>query len=394
MTSFVLATLGFVLIAVTLPVTLELALVTPASFLPRRKVKSSASAADLNLAVIMPAHNEELLIARSVGSIRASAAASKTRIVVIAHNCSDQTAERAAEAGAEVLVYNDLNARGKGFALSYGFEDVFSQGADAALVIDADSVVSENLVDVVREAISRGASAVQCRYEMASPSGRAKAKLAALALRGFNLVRPVGRERLGLSSGVLGNGFAIRKRVFLETPYRALSIVEDLEYHLHLVMAGERVRFLEEAKVSAELPPSPSGETTQRSRWEGGRFLAARQWIGPLAKQVLHGRLRLVEPLLDLAGLPLAYAALTLLAALLLPLGWLRIYAAAALAIIGMHVLAAARAGGEFWSDMRLLCTVPAYILWKLRILPSLLRNSSAGAGWVRTEREPAARKL
>jgi hypothetical protein len=142
------------------------------------------------------------------------------------------------------------------------------------------------------------------------------------------------------------------------------------------------------------LPPSPAGETTQRSRWEGGRFLAARRWVGPLLKQVLGGRWRLLEPLLDLSGLPLAYAALALLLALLLPLEWLRIYAAVALAILGLHVLAAAWAGEEFWSDVRLLCMAPAYILWKLRILPRLLRDSSAGARWVRTEREPVARKL
>jgi cellulose synthase/poly-beta-1,6-N-acetylglucosamine synthase-like glycosyltransferase len=394
MTSFLFAAVGVALIVVTLPVTLELAVLTAASFLPKRKVKSSTSPVGLNLAVIVPAHNEELLIARSVRSVLESAGLSQTRVVVIAHNCSDGTAGRAADAGAEVLVYNDPNARGKGFALRQGFERVFSQGADAALVIDADSLVSENLVGAVREAISRGASIVQCRYEMASGNGGARAKLAALALRGFNLLRPTGRDRLGLSCGILGNGFAIPKSVFLETPYNALSLVEDLEYHLHLVMAGHRVHFLDQAKVSAELPPSPAGETTQRSRWEGGRFLAARRWTGPLLKQVLGGRLRLLEPLMDLSGLPLAYAALALLLALSLPLEWLRIYAAVALAIVGLHVLAAAWAGEEFWSDVRLLAAAPAYILWKLRIIPRLLRDSSAGAGWVRTEREPVARKL
>lgn len=394
MTTFLFAAVGVALIAVTLPVTLELAVVSAAYFLPKRKVKSSTDAVELDLAVIVPAHNEELLIARSVRSLLASAGRSGTRVLVIAHNCSDETAERAAEAGAEVFVYDDPDARGKGFALRQGFEQVFSQGAGAALVIDADSVVSANLVGVVREAFSRGASVVQCSYEMESASGRTNARLAALALRGFNLIRPTGRDSLGLSCGILGNGFAIQKSVFFETPYRALSIVEDLEYHLHLVMAGHRVHFLNQARVLAELPPSPAGETTQRSRWEGGRFLAARRWVGPLLKQVLRGRLRLLEPLLDLSGLPLAYAALALSLALLLPFEWLRIYSAVALVILGLHVLAAAWAGGQFWSDVRLLCMAPAYILWKLRILPRLLLSSSAGAGWVRTEREPLARKL
>ncbi len=393
MTLYLLVALAAGLMAVTLPVTVELAVLTAAYFLPKRKPRRTPPPADIDLAVIVPAHNEELLIARSVESLRAAAGESSARVIVVAHNCSDQTAGRAAEAGAEVLIYNDGNARGKGFALRFGFEQVFAQGADAALVVDADSTVSQNLIDVVRGALGRGSDAVQCRYEMSSSGGRERGGLAALALRGFNLIRPAGRNRLGLSAGILGNGFAIRRAVFSQIPYRALSVVEDLEYHLHLVLAGKRVEFLDQAKVSAELPDSSAGEATQRSRWEGGRFGTARQWLWPLAKQVLRGRLRLVEPLADLAGLPIAYAAFLLLIALLLPFEWLRVYAAAALAVVAFHVVTAAWAGDNFLGEVRLLLTAPAYILWKLRLVPSLLRGSSAGAAWVRTERVPAARK-
>ncbi len=385
------------LIAVTLPVTVELAVLTVAYLLPRRKPAwtstCAGSIADLDLAVIVPAHNEELMIGRAIESLRASAAFSRTRVVAIAHNCSDRTAEQAAAAGAEVLVYDDRNARGKGFALRFGLEQVFAQGADAALVVDADSVVSHNLIDVVRSALGRGADAVQCRYDMSRSGDRPRSGLAALALRGFNLIRPAGRDRLGLSSGILGNGFAIRKSVFSEIPYRALSLVEDLEYHIHLVLAGKRVEFLAQARVSAELPNSAAGEATQRSRWEGGRFGAARQWIWPLAKQVLRGRLRLTEPLADLAGLPIAYAAFLLLISLALPCAWLRMYAAVALSVIALHVITAAWAGDDFLMELRLLLTTPVYILWKLRLIPRLLRGSSGSAAWIRTERAQAGRE-
>jgi cellulose synthase/poly-beta-1,6-N-acetylglucosamine synthase-like glycosyltransferase len=397
MTAFLLVpliALAAALVAVTLPVTVELAVLTAAYFLPRRNTRLSSAAANLRLAVIVPAHNEELLVARTIESLRASAAASGTRIILIAHNSSDETAARAAEAGAEVLVYNDPEARGKGFALRHGFDYVFSHDADAALVIDADSTVSPNLIDVVREALAGGADAVQCRYDMNVAGDRTRGRLAALALRGFNLVRPAGRQRLGLSSAILGNGFAVRKSVFRDTPYNALSLVEDLEYHIHLVMAGKRVEFLEQATVSAELPETPAGEATQRSRWEGGRIGAARQWMAPLAKQVLRGRLRLLDPLLDLAGLPIAYDAFLLLVALALPFGWLRVYSATALLVLALHVMTAAWAGDDFLGELRLVCMAPAYIFWKLCMLPRLIRGSAANTQWVRTERAPAARKL
>ena len=398
MTLYISVALATCLIAVTLPLIVELAILTTAYLFPKREPNCASdcdpSAAALDLAVIIPAHNEELLIARCIDSLRLSAADSRARIVVIAHNCTDQTAQRAAKAGAEVLIYDDGNARGKGFALRFGFERVFADGADAALVIDADTAVSKNLIATVRGALGQGADAVQCRYEMAGSDNRARAGLAALALRGFNLIRPAGRNRLGLSSGILGSGFAIRKDLFFAVPYRALSIVEDLEYHLQLVMAGKRVRFAEQAKVWAELPDSAAGEITQRSRWEGGRFGAARRWIWPLIKQLLRGRFRLAEPLADLTGLPIAYAAFLLMIAALLPLAWCRLYAAAGLAVVAFHVMTAAWAGENFRRDLRLLFTAPAYIFWKLLLVPRLVHESGERALWVRTERAPAARKL
>ena len=79
---------------------------------------------------------------------------------------------------------------------------------------------------------------MQCRYEMESTTDRANTRLSALAFRAFNVIRPRGRARLGFSAGILGNGFAISRAVLEAVPYDAFSVVEDLEYHLHLVMAG------------------------------------------------------------------------------------------------------------------------------------------------------------
>ncbi len=137
------------------------------------------------------------------------------------------------------------------------------------------------------------------------------------------------------------------------------------------------------------MPPSKQGDATQRSRWEGGRANAAVTWLGPLLRQLMRGRLRMVEPLLDLMSLPIGYVAFLLLFALCLPLEWLRIYALLAGTILGCHVLAAAWVGNDFAGDLRILARVPGYILWKLSMLPSILRSSRTNAAWVRTERQP-----
>ena len=172
--------------------------------------------------------------------------------------------------------------------------------------------------------------------------------------------------------------------------YDSLSVVEDLEFHIRLVLAGKKVYFLNDAKVSSALPSTKQGETTQRSRWEGGRANAARTWLGPLSRQLIRGRLRALEPALDLASLPIGYGVALLMFAMVLPLAWMRIYALIALLVIACHVLVSAWSGTDFAGDMRVLARAPGYILWKLFMLPSLVRSSRTNSAWVRTERDPA----
>ena len=394
MTSYFSEALGVALLLLTSPLVVELAVLTLASRFPERKRGGSAMSAPIRLAVIIPAHNEDVLIESCVGSLRVSAAGTETRIIVVAHNCSDRTTDRAANAGAEVVICNDPQARGKGSALAFGFEYAASQGMDAGLVIDADSTVSSNLIGLVREALANGAEAVQCRYEMESSSKRPATRLTALGFRGFNVVRPIGRSRLGLSAGIVGNGFAIRQTVLTQNPYNSFSVVEDLEYHIRLVLCGKKVQFLHDAKVWSGMPPSKQGDAIQRSRWEGGRANAAVTWLGPLLQQLMRGRLRMVEPLLDLMSLPIGYVAFLLLPALCLPLEWLRVYALIAGTVLGGHVLAAAWVGNDFAGDLRILARAPGYILWKLSLLPRVLRSSRSNAAWVRTERQPAVQEV
>jgi hypothetical protein len=96
----------------------------------------------------------------------------------------------------------------------------------------------------------------------------------------------------------------------------------------------------------------------------------------------------LTEPLLELLLLPLGFHVLLLLFALGTPITPVRYYAAGALAFVAVHMLAAIRIGGGGWSDVAALCSAPFYLIWKLRIIPQLIRNAGGGTAWVRTERQ------
>jgi cellulose synthase/poly-beta-1,6-N-acetylglucosamine synthase-like glycosyltransferase len=256
------------------------------------------------------------------------------------------------------------------------------------LVIDADSVVSPGLIAAVRQRFLAGAQAVQCRYEVYNSEENSRTRLMTLAFQGFNVIRPRGRERLGLSAGILGNGFALHRDVLTRVPYGAYSVVEDLEYHLALVRAGIRVEFVDTATVSGEMPRSDHGARTQRARWEGGRRRMMRRWAPRLMGDLLRGRARVIEPLLDLLSAPIATEASLLLVAACLPVAPLRLYALGALLVLTLHVTAAAACGSGFWRTMRVLWAAPAYFFWKLSILPEVWRASRADSAWVRTARD------
>jgi hypothetical protein len=386
--SQVLNFIGIVLALVALPLLAELLVLTTASLLPRARARKQAGTAeDFPLTIVVPAHNEEALIGRCVQSL-ASSADAYVELVVIAHNCTDATAAEAEAAGARVLVLNDPDRKGKGCALSYGFADALAGPSQAVLVVDADSVVSPNLIEAVRQRFLTGAQAVQCRYEVYNSEESSRTRLMTLAFQGFNVVRPRGRERLGLSAGILGNGFALHREVLTRIPYGAYSVVEDLEYHLALVRAGIRVEFVDTAVVSGEMPRSDQGASTQRARWEGGRQRMMKQWAPRLMADLLRGRVRLMEPLLDLLSAPIATEACLLLIAACLPVAWLRLYALAGFLVLALHVTVAGASGSGLRGTIKVLATAPAYIFWKLRMLPEVWRASREDSVWVRTARD------
>jgi cellulose synthase/poly-beta-1,6-N-acetylglucosamine synthase-like glycosyltransferase len=370
----------------TLPATLLLFSLTIAALMPTRKrVRSQAEG--LRLCALVPAHNEELLIARCIRSLMRSGGEG-FRVYVVADNCSDATAAVASASGARVLVRTDALHWGKGHALNYGFETALAEGAEAVLVVDADSIVSANLAETVREYLAAGADAVQCRYRVLSRQINVRSRLMDLAFLGFNVLRPLGRDRLGLSAGILGNGFALTAGLLRSIPYRADSIVEDLEYHLQLVQAGFRVRFANEATVYGEMPTSGGAVASQRSRWEGGRLRMAREWVPRLAASVWNGRSNCLEILVELMALPLAYQAFLLMLVLFVAPGLFKWWALAQIGVIVVHVVASASLGEDFPRNLWTLAAAPFYVAWKLALIPGIVRASRPGTHWIRTGRQ------
>ena len=143
---------------------------TPATYLAALSLASAKKPAEaegidpaLRLAVLVPAHDEEVLIGRSVDSLLDQDYPRELRrVVVVADNCTDSTARVARSHGAEVLERVDLDRRGKGHALNWAMRTLIASdaGIDAFVVVDADSVTDPGLLRALEAAAQAGAQAL------------------------------------------------------------------------------------------------------------------------------------------------------------------------------------------------------------------------------------------
>jgi cellulose synthase/poly-beta-1,6-N-acetylglucosamine synthase-like glycosyltransferase len=379
-------TLFWIIVAITLPGTAELLVLSIAGMFPPRQLTRVQR--KHRLAIVVPAHNEQLDVARCVRSLRAAIPPGiEAAVIVIADNCNDLTESAAATAGARVLVRRSLTERGKGYALDFAFRMLEAEHWDAFAVVDADSVVASNFVAELSAALQSGADAVQCRYLATNSQDSMRIRLKSVGLAAFNVLRPRGRDQLGLSAGIYGNGFGLSAETLREVPYRATSIVEDLEYHYALVRAGRKVRFLDGTAVYADIPSGGTGVKSQRARWEGGRLRMLVEKTPGLIRDIAGGNLALVEPCLDLLLLPLAFHASLLLLAAAAGVWPVRAIALAGLSVVALHLMAAIHVTGGGPREFAALLGAPFYIAWKILMIPRLWNAARSGAAWARTER-------
>ena len=216
-----------------------------------------------------------------------------------------------------------------------------------------------------------------------------------LALSLMNYIRPLGRNVLGGSSTLTGNGMCLTHEMLTRHPWQAFGLSEDYQYYLSLVASGEKALFVPDANVRSVMPTTARQLKTQDIRWETISADAS-AWQRRIAWRLFSEGVRrkswvrldalaelLTPPLSALAG----GCALLLVAAIAL-LAPLQIIVAALLTLMLL-----AYVGSAFallrppWSVYRALVYAPAYIarkLWIYFVLRRLRKNTTT---WVRTSR-------
>lgn len=128
---------------------------------PEGAQRESGVVGVLRTFVLIPAHDEAAVLPMTLAHL-ASELGARDGVVVVADNCSDDTANIARSLGAHVIERTSPDGRGKGFALDFGFDYLAREvRPDVVIVLDADCQLAPG--SLRRLAASADARAGRCR---------------------------------------------------------------------------------------------------------------------------------------------------------------------------------------------------------------------------------------
>ena len=255
-------------------------------------------------AVLVPAHDEEPVIAETLDALAAmDYPAERSTSVRVADHCTDRTAELARAAGASPRARRSSRAaRARRCAGRSTTCSTAPEPPDVVVVVDADTIVAPGVPRGDRRGRRPRRRVVQGQYRVRDPGESAGAGLRAIALALRHHVRPLGRTTLGGSSGLYGNGMAFTPSVLArpgveQPPHRGHRAADGAAARRHprRLRAGRRRRGRDAGDARRR--------ATQNERWERGRLELARRYVPTAAPRpsTQRGRARVaaVDAALD-----------------------------------------------------------------------------------------------
>ncbi|MDX2205217.1 MAG: glycosyltransferase family 2 protein [Hyphomicrobiaceae bacterium] len=363
--------------------------------LRRRPARERAVAEPYRTAILVPAHNEGAGLLPTLRDAQAQLRAGD-RILVVADNCTDDTADVARASGVDVAVRTDATRRGKGYALEFGVRELTRDPPDVVLVMDADCRFGPDAVRILADAVMRTGRPAQGLYLMHAPEGgAAKMHVHAFAYRIRNWLRPLGMHLLGLPTQLFGTGMAFPFGLIAGRDLGNSRLAEDTALGLDLASQGRAAIFCPDASITSWFPSSHKAADTQRLRWEQGNLSNVRDLVPRgLVRAVRDRNLQLAALAVDLSVPPLALLAFSAVAGLIAGVGLFLlggplaalVVPAAGVALLVLGALLSWLAVGRDVLPVSELTDLPVYLVRKLGFYRSWI-GSKKPSEWVKTDR-------
>lgn len=244
-------------------------------------------------AVIIAARNEEKVIAQLIDSLKKQNYSQEFyRIFVVAHNCTDNTAQIAENAGAEVFVHNGENEV-KTDALSFALceiEKKYQDFFEYIAVFDADALVHENFLREMNNVLS--ATDADCAAGYYSSKNFYKntvTKLSGILYHVLMHENSIADDKLGLPVNIYGSGYAVKFK-WGKLFDKAKTMVGDFEFSCLMVLEKAKLVAAPNAVIYAEMPEKLPEALSQRLRWSYGDTQCYRKYRRPMRRAIFtHG---------------------------------------------------------------------------------------------------------
>ena len=242
---------------------------------------------DHRFMAIIPAHNEEAVVANLIESLKKQTYNKDLYdIYVIADNCTDNTAKVAKQAGAIVYERFDETKKTKGYALNWFLQQKIKEDApyDAFFIFDADNIVDKDFIKNMNKKLCQGEDVVQGYRDIKNPSDNWISSGYALFYWTMHRFYHLARYNLGLSPLLNGTGFMVRFDVVKPQGWDTVTLTEDIEFSLKRIIAGKKLGWATDAIVYDEQPTGFKQSWSQRSRWTVGHMQCIKEYTKPLAQ--------------------------------------------------------------------------------------------------------------
>lgn len=244
-------------------------------------------------AVLIAAHNEELVIAHLLENLkRMDYPKELFDVYVIADNCTDKTAEIARAHGAYAAERSSEGERGKGFAIRWMLAELalMKRQYDAVVMFDADNLVATNFLRVMNDRLQDGKKVIQGYLDIKNPYDSWVSVSMAISYWYTNRMWQLARYNLGLSCALGGTGLCIDLPLLNKLGWEATGLTEDVEFGARCVSIGIYPVWAHDARVYDEKPITLKASLRQRLRWMQGHFTCAQQYMAPLLRASFRER--------------------------------------------------------------------------------------------------------
>lgn len=348
--------------------------------------------------ILIPAHNETGIIGKTLAKLVAELPDSNPEnIVLVADNCTDDTAKIARNLGVTVLERHDTTHRGKGFALDFGIQYLKAdKHPDVLVIIDADCETSKNSLNALIGLVaSTGKPAQMTNIMRVVDNASIKQKIAGFAWLLKNKIRPFAMNKLGFPVALTGTGMALPWKALETVKVGHGNIVEDMQLGIDCAINGFPPVYCPDAVVYSVFPEQSSAELSQRTRWEHGHLQTIFQQLPVLIKEsFLRKNWHLFAFALDIGVPPLSLQVLLALSGLIALSICSMIWGSATAFFILLLSFSyfAAMLGSVWWRygrgylSAKELSGIPFYIVSKLSIYVAFIFKRQKE--WVRTNRD------